>query len=94
MCALVIIWKQKRKPQIFCQHIAISHLSAEETLELGSQFLRDCMDKLILNAYKNAYKMDFENTLNCKSLKLFTEMDASLVGAPDFKPACAALTLS
>ena len=48
------------------------------------------MDKLILNAYK----MDFENTLNCKSLKLTTEMDASLVGAPDFKPARAALTLS
>ena len=62
-------------------------------LRLGSQFLRDCMDKLTLNAYKNAYKMDFENTLNCKSLKLFTEMDASLVGAPDFKPARAALTL-
>ena len=52
------------------------------------------MDKLILNAYKNAYKMDFENTLNCKLLKLNTEMDASLVGAPDFKPARAALTLS
>ena len=52
------------------------------------------MDKLILNADKNADKMDFENTLNCKSLLLFTEMDASLVGAPDFKPARAALTLS
>jgi len=38
--------------------------------------------------------MDFENTLNCKPLKLFTEMDASLVGAPDFKPARGALTLS
>ena len=52
------------------------------------------MDKLILNAYKNAYKMDFEKSINCKLLKLFKEMDASLVGAPDFKPACAALTLS
>ena len=52
------------------------------------------MDKLILNADKNADKMDFENTLNCKSLLLFTEMDASLVGAPDFKPERAALTLS
>ena len=63
-------------------------------MRLERQFLSDCMDKLILNAYKNAYKMDFENTLKSKSLKLFTEMDASLVGAPDFKPACAALTLS
>ena len=35
MCALVIIWKQKRKPQIFCQYIANSLLSAEETLETG-----------------------------------------------------------
>jgi len=52
------------------------------------------MDKLILNADKNADKMDFEKTQNCKSLLLFTEMDASLVGAPDFKPARAALTLS
>ena len=52
------------------------------------------MDKLILNAHKNVYKMDFEKTTNCKSLKSFTEMDASLVGAPDFKPARAALTLS
>jgi len=69
-------------------------LVRRKLLRLGSQFLRGCMDKLILNAYKNAYKMDFENTLNCKSLKLNTEMDASLVGAPDFKPARAALTLS
>ena len=38
--------------------------------------------------------MNFKNTLNCKSLKLFTEMDASLVGVPDFKPARGALTLS
>ena len=52
------------------------------------------MKKLILNADKNADKMDFEKTLNCKSLLLFTEMDASLVGAPDFKPECTALTLS
>ena len=47
-----------------------------------------------MNADKNADKMDFEKTLNCKSLKLFTEMDASLVGAPDFKPARGVLTLS
>ncbi len=52
------------------------------------------MDNLILNADKNADKMGFEKTLNCKSLKLFTEMYASLVGAPDFKPACGALILS
>ena len=49
---------------------------------------------MVLNADKNADKMDFEKTLNCKSLLLFTEMDASLVGAPDFKPECTALTLS
>ena len=61
---------------------------------LEQPYPRNCMDKLILNADKNADKMDFENTLNCKSLKLFTEMDASLVGAPDFKPARGALTLS
>ena len=52
------------------------------------------MDKLILNADKNADKMDFEKTLNCKSLLLLMEMDASLVGAPDFKPECTALILS
>ena len=61
---------------------------------LESLFLRDCMDNVVLNADKNADKMDFEKTLNCKSLLLFTEMDASLVGAPDFKPECTALTLS
>ena len=54
-------------------------------MRLVLQFPRNCMDKLILNAYKNAYKMDFENTTSCKLLLLFTEMDASLVGAPDFK---------
>ena len=83
-------------PGINLQHLRsdIRTLVRRKLLRLGSQFLRGCMDKLILNAYKNAYKMDFENTLNCKSLKLNTEMDASLVGAPDFKPACAALTLS
>ncbi len=47
-----------------------------------------------MNAYENAYEMDFEKTLNYKSLKLLTEMDASLVGAPDFKPARGVLTLS
>ena len=34
---------------------------------------------------KSVDKMDFEKTQNRKSLLLFTEMDASLVGAPDFK---------
>ena len=63
-------------------------------MRLGRPSLSVCTDKLILNADKNADKMDFENTLNCKSLLLCTEMDASLVGAPDFKPARAALTLS
>ena len=72
----------------------IRTLLVKKLLRLERQFLSDCMDKLILNADKNADKMDFENTLNCKSLLLFTEMDASLVGAPDFKPARAALTLS
>ena len=38
--------------------------------------------------------MYFENTHPPKSLLLFTEMDASLVGAPDFKPARVALKLS
>ena len=61
---------------------------------LESQFPRDCTDKLILNAYENAYEIDFEKTQTPKSLLLFTEMDASLVGAPDFKPECTALTLS
>ena len=37
------------------------------------------MDKLILNAYENAYKMDFEKTQTPKLLLLFAEMDASLV---------------
>ena len=41
------------------------------------------------------YSIDTFNNLNIhKSLKLFTEMYASLVGAPDFKPARGALTLS
>ena len=69
-------------------------LVVKKLLRLEPQLLRGCMNKLILNADKNADKMDFEKTLNCKSLLLFTEMDASLVGAPDFKPARAALTLS
>ena len=72
----------------------IRTLLVKKLLRLERQFLSDYMDKLILNADKNADKMDFENTLNCKSLLLFTEMDASLVGAPDFKPVRAALTLS
>jgi hypothetical protein len=72
----------------------IRTLLVKKLLRLERQFLSDYMDKLILNADKNADKMDFEKTQNCKSLLLFTEMDASLVGAPDFKPARAALTLS
>ncbi len=63
-------------------------------MRLGRPSLSVCTDKSIMNAYENAYEMDFKKTLNCKSLKLFTEMDASLVGAPDFKPARGALTLS
>ena len=63
-------------------------------MRLGRPSLSVCTGKLILNADKNADKMDLEKTLNCKSLLLFTEMDASLVGAPDFKPARAALKLS
>ena len=38
--------------------------------------------------------MDFEKTQTPKLLLLFMEMDASLVGAPDFKPACVALKVS
>ena len=72
----------------------IRTLVVKKLLRLEPQLLRGCMKKLILNADKNADKMDFEKTLNCKSLLLFTEMDASLVGAPDFKPVRAALTLS
>ena len=63
-------------------------------LRLGRPFLSVCTDKSVMNAYENAYEMDFEKTLNFKSLKLLTEMDASLVGAPDFKPARGVLTLS
>ncbi len=41
------------------------------------------------------YSIDIFNNLNIhKSLLLFTEMYASLVDAPDFKPACGALILS
>ena len=47
-----------------------------------------------MNTYENAYEMDFKKLQTPKSLLLFTEMDASLVGAPDFKPECTALTLS
>ena len=42
----------------------------------------------------NADKLRHEKLQTRKSLLLFTEMDASLVGAPDFKPARAALILS
>ena len=63
-------------------------------MRLGGPSLSVCTDKSILNAHENAHEMGFEKTLNCKSLKRLTEMDASLVGAPDFKPARAALTLS
>ena len=45
--------------------------------------------------YSKMYSIDTFNNLNIhKSLKLFTEMYASLVDAPDFKPACGALILS
>ena len=45
--------------------------------------------------YNKMYNIEIFNNLNIrKSLKLFTEMYASLVGAPDFKPACGALILS
>ena len=54
------------------------------------QFLKYSMDKLIMNVDE----INFKKTQTRKSLLLFKEMDASLVGAPDFKPACAALTLS
>ena len=41
------------------------------------------------------YSIDTFNNLKIhKPLKLYTEMYASLVGAPDFKPACGALILS
>ena len=63
-------------------------------MRLGRPSLSVCTDKLILNADENVDKMEFKKTLSCKSLKKLTEMDASLVGAPDFKPARAALTLS
>ena len=63
-------------------------------LILGRPFLSVCTDKSVMNAYENACEMDFEKTLNFKPLKLLSEMDASLVGAPDFKPARGVLTLS
>ena len=71
-----------------------AHLSDEETIETGESVSKRLYGYVVLNADKNADKMDFEKPLNCKSLLLFTEMDASLVGAPDFKPECTALTLS
>ena len=64
-------------------------------LNLTVELLSDvCTDKLIMNAYENAYEIFFKKQPTPKSLLLFTEMDASLVGAPDFKPECMALTLS
>ena len=63
-------------------------------MRLGRPFLSVCTDKLILNADKNADKINFKKTQTSKSLLLFMEMYASLVGAPDFKPARAALILS
>ena len=71
-----------------------AHLSDEETIETVESVSKRLYGYVVLNADKNAAKMDFEKTLNCKSLLLFAEMDASLVGAPDFKPECTALTLS
>ncbi len=47
-----------------------------------------------MNGVKNGEKLDFKKTQTPKLLLLFTEMDASLVGAPDFKPACVALIVS
>ena len=45
--------------------------------------------------YSKMYSIDIFNNLNIrKPLKRLTEMDASLVGAPDFKPARGVLTLS
>ena len=62
-----------------------------ETLQTGKAVSKRLYGQF---ADKFADKMDFEKTLNYKSLKLLTEMDASLVGAPDFKPARGVLTLS
>ena len=39
-------------------------------------------------------KLKHEKLQTPKSQLLYAEMDASLVGAPDFKPECTALTLS
>ena len=46
------------------------------------------------NVGKFAYKMKHGKSQTRKSLLLFTEMDASLVGAPVFKTVCVALILS
>ena len=63
-----------------------SYLSGEETLET-----RKSVSKRLYGM--NAYRNNFEKSHNLKSLILFVEMDVSLVGAPDFKPVCTALTL-
>ena len=58
---------------------------------LGSQFPGNYMAQV---KDKSVEKLKHEKLQTPKSLLLFTEMDASLVGAPDFKPECTALTLS
>ena len=68
-----------------------AHVSGEETIETGESVSKRLYGQ---NADKNADKINFEKLQTPKSLLLFTEMDASLVGAPDFKPECTALTLS
>ena len=77
---------EKKATNLLSAHSDFRTLVRRKLLRLGSKLLGDCMDKLILNAYKSAYKIGFEKIQNCKSLKLFTMMDTSLVGAPDFKP--------
>ena len=65
-----------------CLKSAMHTVSSEETLKAG---------KIVSSKY---YDKSVEKLQTPKSLLLFTEMDASLVGAPDFKPECTALTLS
>ena len=59
-----------------------SHFSGEETLKLGPLLIRSCTDKLIPNAYENAYEIDFKNVLNYKSLKLWRVGGGSLFCTP------------
>ena len=40
----------------------------KEQSRLEIQFLRDCMGKLILNAYENAYERTFEKAVNQQTL--------------------------